>query len=259
MDFGINGKVAMVAAGSQGIGFAVAESLAQEGCKVSICSRTEDGAAKAAAAIGRGAKGYACDVTNADQIVAWFERTAGDLGTPQILVTNTGGPPAGSALDVSDEQWHKGIESTLLNVVRMVRQAVPGMKKAGWGRIVHVTSLVAKEPAKILTISTTLRSGLMSLTKLQAWELAQDGITVNSVLPGHTDTARQMHLIEIRAEKEGIDLAEARRRQEDGTPMKRFANPSEIGDVVAFLCSAKSSYVSGTSLLVDGATTTAVG
>jgi 3-oxoacyl-[acyl-carrier protein] reductase len=133
------------------------------------------------------------------------------------------------------------------------------MKQAGWGRIVHITSLVAKEPAKLLAISSTLRSGLMSLTKLQAWELAESGVTVNGVLPGHTDTDRQKHLIQVRAEKEGIAEDEAKRKQVEVTAMKRFAEPSEIGDVVAFLCSTQASYVSGVSLLVDGATTCAFG
>jgi len=248
----------MVAAGSKGIGYACAESLAAEGCAVSICGRNEETAALAARRIGRNAKGYACDVTDPKALAEWFKRTASDLGVPEILVTNTGGPPAGNVLDLTDEQWESGVQSTLMNVIRMVRLAVPGMKKAGWGRIVHITSLVAKEPAKLLPISSTIRSGLMSLTKLQAYELAQAGITVNGVLPGHTDTDRQKHLIEVRAEKEGIDLNESMRRQAEGTAMKRFAEAREIGDVVTFLCSKQAAYVSGVSLLVDGATTCAV-
>lgn len=249
----------MVAAGSKGIGYAVAESLAAEGCRVSICGRNRAAAEDAAKRIGNGAKGYPCDVAKGDDLDAWFKQTVKDLGTPQILVTNTGGPPAGAVLSISDDQWLSGVDSSLMNVVRLVRLASPGMKEAGWGRIIHITSLVAKEPSKLLVISSTIRSGLMSLTKLQAWELAESGITVNGVLPGHTDTDRQKHLIDVRAEKEGISIEEARLRQVEMTPMKRFAEPSEIGDVVAFLCSTKASYVSGVSLLVDGATTSAVG
>ena len=259
MDFGISGKVAMVAAASKGIGFASAQQLANEGCILSICARNGAEIEAAAAKLGAKAKGYVVDVTKADDLRSWYESTAGDLGTPQILVTNTGGPPAGHASEMTDEQWESGFQSTLLNVVRLVRLASPAMKERGWGRIVHITSLVAKDPSELLPISSTLRSGLMALTKLQAKEMAQKGVTVNGVLPGHTATARQVHLAEVRAEKENISLDEAMKLQAAGTAMKRFADPREIGAAVAFLCSTQASYVSGVSLLVDGATTTSFG
>jgi 3-oxoacyl-[acyl-carrier protein] reductase len=259
MDLGIKDKVAMVAAGSKGIGLASAKALAAEGCKVSICGRTQESLDRAVAEIGHGAKGYVADVSRIGNLEAWFSQTVSDLGPVQILVTNTGGPPAGNVIDITDEEWESGVQSTLMNVVRMVRLGAPGMKSAKWGRIVHISSLVAKEPAKLLPISSTLRTGLMALTKLQAYELAQSGITVNGILPGHTDTDRQRHLIEIRAEKEGIGLEESAKKQAETTAMKRFARPEEVGDAVAFLCSEKASYISGVSLLVDGATTSAFG
>ncbi|HEY3780654.1 MAG TPA: SDR family oxidoreductase [Fimbriimonadaceae bacterium] len=259
MDLGIKGRVAMVAAGSKGIGLASARALAAEGCKVSICGRTQETIDKAVSEIGHGAKGHVADVSKLEDLKSWFKQTEAELGAVQILVTNTGGPPAGNVMDLTDEQWEAGVQSTLMNVVRMVRLAAPGMKAAKWGRVIHITSLVAKEPAKFLPISSTLRTGLMSLTKLQAYELAQDGITVNGVLPGHTDTDRQQHLIHVRADKEGISLEESAKQQAETTAMKRFARPEEIGDVVAFLCSERASYISGVSLLVDGATTCAFG
>jgi 3-oxoacyl-[acyl-carrier protein] reductase len=259
MDLGIKGKVAMVAAGSKGIGLAAAKSLSADGVKVSLCGRSADSAAESAAEVGGGAKGYGCDVSDPGAIEAWYKSTVADLGQPLILVTNTGGPPAGNVLDLTDEQWQAGVDSSLLNIVRMVRLAAPAMKDAHWGRIIHITSLVAKEPSRVLAISSTLRSGIMALTKLQAWQLAEFGVTVNGVLPGHTDTDRQAHLVKLRAEREGIPFEEAKAKQSADTPMKRFAEPREIGDVIAFLCSEKASYVSGASLLVDGATTAAFG
>lgn len=259
MDFGISGKVAMVAAATKGIGFAAAKALAGEGCRVSICGRNLEGIDSALKELGGEHRGYVCDVSNPHDLERWYANTVSDLGHVSILVTNTGGPPAGGVLDITDEQWESGVDSTLLNVVRLFRLAAPPMREAKWGRIVHVTSLVAKEPAKLLPISSTLRTGLMSLTKLQAWELAPDGVTVNSVLPGHTDTDRQRHLIEVRASKEGVSLDEAAKKQAEGTAMKRFAHADEIGAAIAFLCSEPASYVSGVSLLVDGATTCAFG
>ena len=259
MNLGIEGRVAMVAASTKGIGLACAQALAKEGCKVSICGRNFQTARDAANQIGFGARAFECDVTKTSDIADWFADAAANLGPVGVLVTNTGGPPAGNVMELSDDQWQSGVDSTLMNVIRMVRLAAPMMREAKWGRIVHVTSLVAKEPAKLLPISSTLRTGLMSLTKLQAWELAEHGITVNSVLPGHTDTDRQKHLGEVRAEKEGISFEESMRLQASGTAMKRFARPEEIGDAVAFLCSERASYISGVSLLVDGATTCAFG
>lgn len=259
MEFGLNGKVAMVAAASKGIGFAIAQELVAEGCRVSICARDIQALNEAVSRLGASAVGIACDVSKKQELQDWLDFTREKLGQPDILVTNTGGPPAGLAGEMSDDQWQTGFENTLLNVVRLVRMVSPGMREKGWGRIVHITSLVAKEASDLLPISSTLRSGLMSLTKLQARELAAFGITVNSVLPGHTLTDRQRHLAGVRASREGIDVEEAMRLQEESLPMKRFADPSEVAAAVAFLCSSRASYVSGVSLLVDGGTTLSAG
>jgi 3-oxoacyl-[acyl-carrier protein] reductase len=255
MDLGLNGKVAMVAAASKGIGLAIAKALHAEGCHVSICARNEETLEAAAAEIGGETRSYVVDVCNQEDLEWWFEQTIEDLGKPQILVTNTGGPPAGSVFEKTADEWHLGFESTLMNVIRMTDLALGPMQEARWGRIVHLTSLVAKEPSLLLPISSTLRAGLMALTRVQATELAERGITVNSVLPGHTLTDRQVHLAEIRAGKEGITVAEALRRQAETVPMKRLAEPEEIASAVAFLCSAPASYITGTNLLVDGGLT----
>ena len=249
----------MVAAASKGIGFATAKALYEEGCKISICSRTEAALEQAAAAIGEDVRSYVVDVTDADDLAWWHEQTRQDLGPVDILVTNTGGPPAGSALGLTDEQWQSGVDSTLMNVVRLARLVSEDMCDARWGRIVHITSLVAKEPNPLLPISSTLRAGLMSLTKLQALELGPFGVTVNGILPGHTLTDRQTHLAEIRAQKEGISVEAALESQAAKVALRRLANPREIGDAVAFLCSERASYITGTSLLVDGGVTACLG
>lgn len=252
MDLGIEGKVAMVAAASRGIGYAVARALVREGARVSLAARTPGPLEEAVASLGDHAMGVAADVTRAEDLEAWHARTVAAWAPVDILVTNTGGPPPGSAGDKTDEEWRAGFESTLLNVVRLCRQVVPAMRARRWGRIVHVSSVVAKDPSNLLAISSTLRAGLGALTRLQAAEWAADGVTVNAVLPGHTLTDRQRQLARLRAEREGIDEEEALARQGAETPIGRLARPEEIAAVVAFLCSVPASYVTGASVLVDG-------
>jgi 3-oxoacyl-[acyl-carrier protein] reductase len=255
MDLGLQGKVAMVAAASKGIGLATAKLLTQEGCRVSICARGEETLEAAAGEIGEETRSYVVDVSNAEDLAWWVEQTHQDLGRVDILVTNTGGPPAGPLGTITDEQWQQGFDSTLMNIVRLVRLVAPDMTTAGWGRIVHITSLVAKEPSSILPISSTLRSGIMALTRLQATELAPHGVTVNGVLPGHTLTDRQRHLAQVRAERDGTTPEEALERQGADVPIGRLADPSEIAAAIAFLCSNQAAYITGTNLLVDGGLT----
>lgn len=259
MDLGLTGKIAMVAASSKGIGLATAKALAAEGCTLSICARNEEALEAAAVEIGGETRSYVVDVSSAEDLAWWVEQTRQDLGPASVLVTNTGGPPAGPVGQMTDEQWREGFESTLLNVVRLVRLVQDDMIAAGWGRIVHVTSLVAKEPSPLLPISSTLRQGLSALTRLQATELAPHGVTVNSVLPGNTLTDRQKHLGEVRAERDGVTVEEALQRQAAEIPMKRMAEPEEIAAAIAFLCSKPASYVTGVNLLVDGGVTKGLG
>ncbi len=260
MDLGISGKVAMIAAASKGIGFATAKLLAQEGCKVSLCGRDEESLRKAQAHLLTYVANVdvaicQADVTKAEDLECWHEATVAQLGVPEIVVTNTGGPPAGLIDSLTDEQWQLGFDSTVMNIVRLCRAALPGMKSRGFGRIVHITSLVAKEPTQLLAISSTLRAGIMGMTRVQATEYAPFGITVNGVLPGHTMTDRQTHLAEIRAGREGITIEEALQRQAEAVPMKRLAEAEEIASAIVFLCSQQAGYITGTSLLVDGGLT----
>src|SRR5713101_2163731 len=149
MDLGIKDRVAMVAAASKGIGRAAAESLAREGCRVSICARDTETLRRARDEISRSSgseiHSFACDVTNGQALKAWHEETVAALGPVAILVTNTGGPPAARFLDLTEEQWRRGIDLVLFNVVRLCRLVIPGMRERKWGRIVHLTSLAAKQ------------------------------------------------------------------------------------------------------------------
>lgn len=259
MDLGIKGKVAMVAAATRGIGLAAAKSLAAEGAKVSVCGLDAARIKEAAASLGAPHMAFRCDVSSKADIEAWFEATRKTLGDPQILVTNTGGPPAGLLGDLTEAQWVKGFENTVMNVVRMVALASPKMKESGWGRIVHITSLVAKDPDPLLGVSSTLRAGLSAMSRLQARELGPHGITVNCVLPGSTETDRQTHLLEVRAGKSGRGVDEERRLAAEAVPVRRLAKASEIGDVIAFLASERAGYVSGAQVVVDGGLTRGLG
>lgn len=245
----------MVAAGSKGIGFATARALIDEGCQVSICSRSDENVQAALKQLGPGAIGCPCDVSSLASIESWFQFTNQNFGHADILVTNTGGPPAGPLSQMTDEQWAAGFESTLLNIVRMSRIAEESMAKKKWGRIVHVTSIVAKHPNNLLPISTTLRSGIMGLVRLQSNALGPLGITVNCVLPGHTLTERQVHLAQIRSDREDITVEEALEKQGEEAPVGRLGKPEEIASAIAFLCSEQAAYITGTNLLVDGGVT----
>ena len=257
MELGISGRVAMVAAASKGLGKACAAALAGEGCHVSICARDEGQLERARAEVAQAGVGgnvlaVAADVSRAADLENWFRLTVESFGRVDILVTNTGGPPAAQFMQLRDEQWQGAVESTLMNVVRLCRLVIPGMQERKWGRIVHLTSFVAKQPLDDLTISSTLRAGLSALTKTMANQVGPDGITVNALLTGHALTDRQYHLADLRAQAQGITHEEYFARAAQEILLRRLADPREMADVVAFLASERASYVSGVSIPVDG-------
>jgi len=258
MDLGLKSRVAMIAASTKGLGRATAIALAKEGCDVSICGRhadTLEQTKKELDAFSARVSASICDVSKVEDLQRWYETTRTELGDVDILVTNTGGPPAAKFLDLEEAQWREGIESTLMNVIRLSKLVLPSMQQRKWGRIVHITSFVAKQPVDLLTISSTLRSGLSALTKTMSNQVAADNVLVNALLPGHILTDRQRHLAEVRAKAQNKTVEQVRAEGILAIPMRRYGTPEEIGEVIAFLCSERASYLTGVSLQVDGGIT----
>ncbi|MDE2127001.1 MAG: SDR family oxidoreductase [Armatimonadetes bacterium] len=259
MDLGLKGRAAFVAAASKGLGFAVARGLAAEGARVAICARTTDEVNAAAAQIARetGAETLAltADVTREEEITRAVELAADRFGGLQIMVPNSGGPPAGAFETLESAAWASAIESTLLSTVRLIRSALPHMQAAGWGRIVVITSTSVRQPIPGLLLSNTIRPGIAGLCKTLSQELAEYGITVNNVAPGSFDTDRIKHLLERRSAAAGSTMDEARREMERRIPLGRLGRPEELANAVVFLASEAAAYVTGQTWFVDGGQT----
>jgi 3-oxoacyl-[acyl-carrier protein] reductase len=246
MNLHIAKKIALVTGASQGIGFAVAKLLAAEGVRVLLNARNETRLNKAVEAVrlaGGEAFGLAGDVSNPKQIETLFEKARLVLGSPEIVVVNAGGPPSGKAATLSDEAWAKGYELTLMASVRLARAALPAMQANGWGRIINITSLSVKQPIANLPLSNAFRAAVTGFAKTLSKEVAAQGITVNNVAPGYTDTERLNEL---------FDTEEAKQNFAQTIPAKRLGQVDEIAAAVAFLASQQAAYITGQTLLVDG-------
>lgn len=256
MDLGLKNKVALVAAASQGLGKASARALAREGAQLVICSRNEESIKKTAAEIeaeaGVPVVPVVADVSKARDIRLFVQTGIDRFGRVDILVNNAGGPPTGHILSVPDEEWTRGVELTLMSVVRMVREVLPAMKSQLWGRIITIVSIAAKQPINELLISSTLRPGILGLTKVLSNQYAKNNITVNTVCPGFILTKRQEELNASRAADRNMTMEEYLQESARTIPAGRLGRPDEIGDVVAFLASEQASYINGVNLLVDG-------
>jgi 3-oxoacyl-[acyl-carrier protein] reductase len=252
----LSGKAALVCAASKGLGRASALALAQRGASVVICARREGSLREAAADISRrtGARvvPIVADVANADDARGLPERATREIGGLDILVTNTGGPPSGPFDTFDDAIWRTAIESLLMSVVRLSRAAIPLMRARGGGRMIHVTSISVKQPIDGLVLSNALRAAVTGLAKTLAIELAPDNILVNCVAPGYTRTERVVELADAAAAREGIAAQVVQERTERQIPMGRMGTPEEFGAAVAFLASPEASYITGTTLPVDG-------
>lgn len=256
MDLGINGKVAIVAASSKGIGRAIAEELAANGVSLVMCARGGGALRDAAEAIRRTSGvevlDVAADVSKPADRARLTDAALGRFGSVDILVTNSGGPPAGNFESLTPEMWSSAADLLLGGTVELVRAVMPRMKEKRWGRILNVTSIAAKQPVDGLMLSNSLRAAVHGFARTLANEVAAFGITVNNLLPGYTKTDRVVSLAKHASETKGIPVEESYRMWEEQVPMGRLGEPREIAAVAAFLLSERASYITAGSIAVDG-------
>ena len=256
MDLGLRGKVALVSASSKGLGRAIAEELAAEGANLVMCARGEDALRQAAESIRKSSGVTVVEVVADVSEQAGIDRVAhaalDKLGKVDVLVTNSGGPPSGAFDSFTTEVWEQATRLLLMSAVGLARAVLPGMRERRWGRILNVTSIAVKQPIDGLMLSNSLRAAVTGFARSLANEVAGHNITVNNILPGYTRTDRVEQLARATGEKTGKSVADAFAKWEREIPMGRLGEPREFAALAAFLASERASYITGTSIAVDG-------
>jgi 3-oxoacyl-[acyl-carrier protein] reductase len=256
MDLELKGKVAVVGGGSKGLGRACADVLAQEGMRVAICSRSKadlDRAAKEIAdATGAEVLVFAGDLDKPDVVRDLVAATVERFGRLDVMVNNSGGPPLARAHNATEEQWATAVQRSLFFFARMSREAIPHLKKGGGGRIINILASTVYQPIPNLALSGATRMGVVAFAKSLADEVGRDGILVNNVCPGSILSERMLSNVTSRAKELGISVDEALAQRATETAVGRIGEPKELAYLVAFLASGKASYITGTTILVDG-------
>ncbi|MEJ2009596.1 MAG: SDR family oxidoreductase [Acidobacteriota bacterium] len=256
MDLGLKGRVAIVAASSQGLGKAVAQGLAREGAKLAICARTESTLKSTAEEIrhetGAEVLARVLDVTVYEQVRHFVAETNDHFGRVDVCVTNAGGPPAKPFSETTVEDWQAGVNLNLMSTLYFVREVLPLMQKRKWGRLITITSASVKQPIDNLVLSNSVRSAVSGLMKSLSNEYGKDNILVTNVCPGYTLTSRLDELSARLAKAEGIDPKQVQERWAKQTPLGRLGQPEEFANMVVFLASERASYVTGISVAIDG-------
>ena len=252
MDLGITGLNALVLGGSQGLGYACARALAAEGVRVAINGRDLEKATRQAEALGADAIALAGDVSSPQTRRALVDAFQERVGRIDILVTNTGGPPPGPVEQHTRETWLAALEANMLAAIDFASMALPGMKEAGFGRIVNITSFTVRQPYPNMGLATGVRAGLTGVMASLAAEVAPLGITVNNLLPGLMDTEALVRVYRAQSEREGISMDAAKHRMAESIPMQRLGTADDFGAVCAFFCSRHASYMTGQNVTVDG-------
>ena len=256
MDLGLKDKVAIVGGASKGLGRASAQVLAEEGAKVSICSRTsadlEQTAKEIRESTGSEILTYAADLDELSSITGLIDATINHFGALDILVNNSGGPPLARSADATEEQWETAVQRSLIFFGRMCRESLPHLKTRGSGRIINILASTVYNPIPNLALSGATRMGVVAYAKSLADEVGRDGILVNNVCPGSILSDRMLSNVTSRANELGISVEDALALRAEDTAVGRVGEPVELANLVAFLASDKSTYITGTTILVDG-------
>ena len=252
MDLGLQGKRALVMGSTRGIGRVIAAGLASEGAAVAVCGRDIANAEAAAKDIGDGARGYCLDLSEDATVAALISALENDPGGLDMIVCNGGGPPPGNIADVTPESWMTQFQTMFVNQIHIVNAFLPGMRDRGWGRILVLSSSAVVQPIEKLGLSSTIRAGQRGWAKTLSNEVALDGVTVNTLLPGRIHTARVDQINEAAAERHGKPVAEIVAASHAAIPMGRYGTVEECADVAVFLLSDRAGYMTGAVTLVDG-------
>ena len=256
MDLELQGKVAIIGGASKGLGRACAEVLAEEGARLTICSRTaadlEQAAAEIRAATGAEVLTVPADLENYASIKSLVQTTVDHYGQLDIMVNNSGGPPLARSETATEEQWETAVQRSLFFFARMAREAVPHLKRQGGGRIVNILASTVYQPIPNLALSGATRLGAVAYMKSLADEVGRDGILINNVCPGSILSERMLSNVTSRAQELGISVEEGLAERAKETAVGRIGEPKELAYLVAFLASGKASYITGTTILVDG-------
>jgi 3-oxoacyl-[acyl-carrier protein] reductase len=250
VNLGLEGRVALVCGASRGLGRAVAAELAAEGASVAVCARESGSLHEAADELG--ALALPADLAVEGEPTRVVEDCARQFGRLDVLVANAGGPPAGGFESFGRTDWQRAVDLVLASAVELTTAAVPQMRRGGFGRILCLTSISARRPIDGLLLSNALRPAVAGFAHSLAREVAADGITVNTILPGYTRTERVVELEQANALREGVDVETVRARVEGEIPLGRLGEPRELAAAAAFLVSERASYITGAALAVDG-------
>ena len=258
MDLNLKNKNAIVCASSQGLGKAAAIDLAMEGVNLAICSRDQEKIDRAKEEIlmktDQRIKIFSLEVNldSQEEINEFYKEVERNLGSVDILVNNTGGPPPRTFEQISDDDWQNAFNSTMMSAVRLSRAVIPNMKKNNWGRIINISSVSVKTPVNGLFLSNSLRMGVLGWAKALADELAMYGVTVNTVCPGYTKTERVEAILDSQSSTSGKSKEDIEKAIADNIPMKRVGEPEDLAGLITFLASEKANYMTGRAVQVDG-------